>query len=376
MELREVFYRKLNGKLRRRDVSDIMIPLLLISFTSKYIQENCVLDDFKKWATSTHSYDKDSLLNLFYFPYYITVVRPSLKNSWNIIFDNKNSLLENYKLLCKVPVGKQFIIYYCSYTNCYSFEEYISDYLEESIIFDLLKLINNFVNNTPNEQLINKICEVLWDVSILNKRERIFIKNNDGTWTVSDMFYNKYLQNETFDNILCAWQFSEGFARILTKDGRWGYINGDDNVINLLPENVIRAYDFNCGRAKFEIKATWEDEHRTDTYAFGFIDCRFNVVIKPIYISASDFNNNICTVEDEFCYYKYKINPKGEIIPECQELYEKGKQEFINSKLISSRESTQRLNKTYKSRKMRECLDNEETVMEALSSGYGDLIGF
>lgn len=212
-------------------------------------------------------------------------------------------------------------------------------------------------------------------------------RNCDGTFftrgeynNISDFFYEEltpYLHLKVSHNdAICIWPFSEGYARVLGKDGRWGYLSQENNKITWININVsyfynlegnktnrinlegsvLYAEDFKCERARLQL----DDDNKSYMYLGLCLDDCFGKTFKK----ASDFKGGYAVVSDEYCE-NYTIDVFGEIIDADKKRYEECKLE------------KEELEEEIEKRSFRH-YDPETEVMRSLM-GYGadpELFGF
>lgn len=195
-----------------------------------------------------------------------------------------------------------------------------------------------------------------------------------------DIDYDYPSQSKVYhDNAACIWPFYNGYARVIGKDGKWGFLSQEDNEIKWITDNisefcystrisfykddsiVLYVDDFKCERARVQLN----DENNS----YMFLGLDLDVCFAKTFNYASEFKDGYAMVSDNYCD-NYKIDVFGEIIDADKERYEKcmlrvleeGKGEF---ELARSR----RRNGYY---------DPESVIMRSLS-GHGcdpELFGF
>lgn len=141
--------------------------------------------------------------------------------------------------------------------------------------------------------------------------------------------------NVYHEEAACIWPFSDGYARVIGKDGRWGYLSQEDNTIKWLDFNVkpicgfdgkvvgvdmegsvLYADDFKCERARVQL----DNENNTYMYVGLCLDDCFGKTFK----NASEFENGYAVVSDDYCD-NYIINVFGEIVDSDKKRYEECK---------------------------------------------------
>jgi len=90
-----------------------------------------------------------------------------------------------------------------------------------------------------------------------------------------------------------AWQFSEGLARVETKDGRMAFINKQGEIAFEVP-TVAWAEPFSEGLAEAEIRDP--SHHSPNGSLHGFIERTGKFVIAPQYYGASSFYGGLALV--------------------------------------------------------------------------------
>lgn len=159
---------------------------------------------------------------------------------------------------------------------------------------------------------------------------------------------------DKINDAACVWPFKCGYARILNKDGRWGYISQEDNKVKWLSDNVLYAYDFCCDRARIQFYNM--------NGAYSFLGLKLEDCFNRRFQNASDFCNGNAIVSDEY-YSDFSIDVWGNIIEKDRYRYA-AKRNLI----IEEREKHNRNN-----RKEHRCIyDPEEDIMNALSGSGVD----
>ncbi len=157
------------------------------------------------------------------------------------------------------------------------------------------------------------------------------------------------------------WDFSERFARILTKDRRWGYLSDENGNVYMLDSDIIYAHTFHNGLALVE------------TYnSMYYIDTRLKRAFDQEFVSASDFNHNIATVSNKICN-EFRIDVNGNVIKEDIEKYNKAVEEY-NKQLETNKVGS---NPAHRSDIYDlDTYDAETEVMNALENGCGEYFGY
>jgi hypothetical protein len=86
-----------------------------------------------------------------------------------------------------------------------------------------------------------------------------------------------------------AWSFSEGLARVQTKDGKMSYINPLGEIVFTVP-GLTWADPFSEGLADAALQM------RPGQRIYGYIDHTGNFVIKPQFQTATPFVNGLAQV--------------------------------------------------------------------------------
>ena len=147
--------------------------------------------------------------------------------------------------------------------------------------------------------------------------------------------YPSTQQKVVHNDVACIWPFSDGYARVIGKNGRWGYLSQEDNKIRWidinisyvydldgnvtgidLSDSVLYADDFKCERARIQL----DDEKKSYMYLGLCLENCFEKTFRK----ASEFNDGFAMVSDEYCD-NYTINVFGEIINEDKKRYEECK---------------------------------------------------
>jgi len=156
----------------------------------------------------------------------------------------------------------------------------------------------------------------------------------------------------------CVWPFSCGFARILSKDGKWGYVREEDNLTIWLGDKILYAYDFICERAKVVYAGLKPN--------CSFIGLTLNNISNKRYYNSSEFNNGYALVSDDYCD-DYLIDIWGNVAEKDKIKYNDAK----NNKLNNNNYSHNYIRK-------RRIYDPESDIMNSLE-GFGadpELFGF
>ena len=163
-----------------------------------------------------------------------------------------------------------------------------------------------------------------------------------------------------FEEAVCVWPFCCGYARILRKDGRWGFISMENNSIKLLADNILYANDYCCDRAKVQ--------YTDSNSSFSYIGLSQEDCFNRRFIEASDFVGGYALVSDEYCN-NFKIDVWGNVAQSDKLRYEANRKSIIKEKEQSCHAYRKRT--IYVS-------DPESEIMDSLS-GHGadsELYGF
>ncbi len=165
-----------------------------------------------------------------------------------------------------------------------------------------------------------------------------------------------------YDNAACIWSFCNGFARIISRDGKWGYISEESKDVMWIGENVLYAEDFSCDRGRIQIN----DSNKS----YKFLGLCLDDCFQKSFRKATNYDNGYATVSDEFCE-DYHIDVFGNIVDEDKERYEKAK-----DMILEDRRKGQEA--YYRSIRKRNSYDPETEIMDSLSGNGVDpeLFGF
>ena len=264
--------------------------------------------------------------------------------------------------------------------------------LLHEIILDISRIIEKKIEKNEWSSLKRDIIFSSYDDYL--PEDIIITRGNDGTFA-SRGEYDNALENSNLyldiyngypthpkvyhDNVVCIWPFSNGYARVIGKDGRWGYLSQEDNIIRWLvfnikyicdlkgkitgvdlKDSVLYADDFKCERARVQL----DDERKSFMYLGLCLDDCFGKTFKE----ASEFKNGYAIVSDEYCD-NYTIDVFGEIIDADKKRYEDCRTEI---------EELEEQKKRMRGRKRFGIYDPESEIMRSLS-GHGsdpELFGF
>ena len=210
--------------------------------------------------------------------------------------------------------------------------------------------------------------------------------NGEIKWSLVSLNGN----SKEIPNAAYVWSEKQGLCRFITTKGQWGYIDTNTFTVILLPENIVMAHDFCDYRAlvlaseefaqEIDIRDNFPIDYNPYKLYWAHIDMRGNIIKK--YTQASEYKDNIATVslkEGDFWGFmndieqKYKnpyknieVDIMGNPLPKYQQI--------INETLKNIEEDKR--NKELDSDFVGSDYDDEESIMEALENGYGDIYGF
>ncbi|WP_243348440.1 WG repeat-containing protein [Parabacteroides sp. FAFU027] len=369
-------YLILKEKLRIRDVNNVLLPLVQLKIFD-LLRTNDKNDLLEKWELNSESY------NQFYVKLFKSLSTCDFCMSSICRFEdvvNAESDVVAGKLLKDYYDGlddkvKSFINHRIDSCRFYSFSELVNFLTDNHLTKTVVEKINNSLNEIESYHIIDFMRELIDYGMVLHNYMVVEKQYNDISETWIFVVKNPYLfrkgKSQSFPEMACVWDFSEGYARCITKNGQWGYIREEDNKLILLTDDYVRVYDFHCGRAKVDIVGDWEG-WESKKYACGYIDFDMNLILQPKYTEASDFKEGKASVKTEYCDDFFTIDVYGNVSPEFQKLKTKieNKNRILESELIKLEKEDE--DKT--SDKV--SLDDEESVMRALSGGYGYIHGF
>lgn len=160
---------------------------------------------------------------------------------------------------------------------------------------DLYQYINkeNKVLINPQFKEASVFSEDLALVITSEKEARYGFINEDG----------KYVINPKYKE---ATVFNEGVAWVFTENKKLQAIDKKGKV-KITLEDALEVKNFKDGLAAFKIK------NKDGLYRWGFINKEGEVVIKPQYRSVSNFNDDLCAVENHEKKWGF-INKEGEVV--------------------------------------------------------------
>lgn len=182
-------------------------------------------------------------------------------------------------------------------------------------------------------------------------------RNSDNvffTYTIADKYGNLYFDCDNcrlFDFAACIWPFQDGYARILCRNGKWGYISVESNAMQLIDSNVLYADDFSCERARVQI----------DDLKFKYLGLCLEDCFQKTFTKAGTFHDGYALVSDECCS-DYHIDVYGNITVEDKKRYELSKAKY--------KEDKKKFLEKMQSNRKASAVDWENTVMNSLS-GHG-----
>lgn len=197
-------------------------------------------------------------------------------------------------------------------------------------------------------------------------------------------------KSKTIPDAAYVWAEKQGLCRFLTMNGKWGYIDTNTFDIFLLADNIIKTGDFCNFRAlalvseefaqEIDINDKFCIDYNPYKLCWAHIDMRGNIIKK--YTQASEYNDNVATVclrEGDFWGFtnniekKYKnpyenieVDIMGNPLPKYQQIIDETLRKIEEDK----REKELNGNSTNHN------YEDEDSIMEALESGYGDVYGY
>lgn len=263
------------------------------------------------------------------------------------------------------------------------FNEYIKGYNRVALeVFKKGSLIS-VVDRLVKKNLISKCVSLVFEYNLsdlktiiegigsfqLKKNERKSILRR----TMDNGSFCFILRDEiektdvNLENYLCVWDFKEGFARFITKQGLWGYLSEDINNELILSSDFYNVEDFSCGRALVQ----------KENKLCGYIDYFGDLIIPAKYRNVTNFNSFKAMVNDAWNKSPFGIDINGNILPEYIEQYEIERKEW-ESILYEFMDGMNK--KAEEKRKQKELYsdftDDEDNIMRALGNGCGDIYGY
>ena len=158
------------------------------------------------------------------------------------------------------------------------------------------------------------------------------------------------------DDAMCIWPFKNGYARVLGKDGKWGYLSEESNLIHWLAGEVVYAEDFECERARIHLDCF--------SHIYQYIGLCLDDCFHKTFSDASDFKDGYALVSDQYCI-NYHIDVFGNVAKEDMERYENCKKEILeDEKKREERLRQKSIDSEY------DYSDPETEIMKSLS-GHG-----
>lgn len=156
------------------------------------------------------------------------------------------------------------------------------------------------------------------------------------------------------DDAACVWPFKCGYARILHKDGRWGYVSQENNMVKWLEDKVLYAYDFCCDRARVQ--------YSNMNGSYSFLGLNMEDCFHKRFTIANDFVGGIAVVSDEYCD-NFQIDVWGNVARSDKYRYEENKRVIIQEREKSCQIKKKGLPRVY---------DPESEIMDSLSGQSAD----
>lgn len=166
-------------------------------------------------------------------------------------------------------------------------------------------------------------------------------------------------------SLACIWPFYDGHARVLGKDGRWGYMSDKDLSISWLDNDVLYADDFSCGLARIQ----FVDK------SYNYIDGNMSWLSQSNYSEATPFENGNAIISDTICKH-YQIDTDGNVTEKDQRRYRIAVEYAKISREEERRKERKRDEEKRKQKKNR-VYDPETDIMNSISgNGDPDAFGF
>lgn len=156
----------------------------------------------------------------------------------------------------------------------------------------------------------------------------------------------------------CIWPFCDSYARVLGKNGNWGYISENDLSIKWLDNKVLYADDFSCGLARIQ----FVDK------SYNFIDEHMRWLSQSNFEYASLFENGIAVVSDTICKH-YQIDTKGNVTERDQRRYRIA---IEYAKILRDEEVRKERKRSESKRINNSIYDPETEIMKSLSGKGAD----
>ena len=101
--------------------------------------------------------------------------------------------------------------------------------------------------------------------------------------------------NQSIDNLDYISSFNDGVAAI-KKDNQWAFINKDGDIVINFRNDLVSRKSHDGNYPIFQNERCLIVEERNGISYFGYMDTTGEVVIKPQFLNATHFSNNIATV--------------------------------------------------------------------------------
>lgn len=231
----------------------------------------------------------------------------------------------------------------------------------ENATLDVLRI--DFLNPPSKYSPVECIQEMI-KCNYCTSQDWLSVKKNSDnvffTYTIADKYGNLIIDcgnnsNCKFFNFAaCIWPFHDGYARVLCKNGKWGYISVENNTVQLIDEKVLYADDYSCERARIQM----------DDSNFRYLGLCLEDCFGRSFTKASTFYNGYALVSDVYCS-NYHIDVFGNVTEEDKERYELNKANYKKNKKEESM-----LLKKLQHKRNTSTDDWESIVMDSLS-GHG-----
>ena len=161
-------------------------------------------------------------------------------------------------------------------------------------------------------------------------------------------------------SLACIWPFYDGYARVLGKDGKWGYMCDIDLSISWLDNDVLYADDFSCGLARIQFV----------NKSYNYIDGNMSWLSQSNYSEATTFENGNAIISDTICKH-YQIDTEGNVTEKDQRRYRIAVEYAKISREEEKRKERKRDEEKRKQKKNR-VYDPESDIMNSISGNGGD----
>jgi hypothetical protein len=188
----------------------------------------------------------------------------------------------------------------------------------------------------------------------------VFLREEEGFMELDSVMDPVLCGIKKHPSFACIWPFYDGYARVLGKDGRWGYMSDKDLSISWLDNNVLYADDFICGLARVQ----FVDK------SFNYIDRSMSWLSQFNYEDTTPFENGNAIISDKICKH-YQIDTKGNITEKDQRRY---KIALEYAEILREEEKKKEKNRNQESRTQnkRKVCDPETDIMNSLLGRGGD----